>query len=205
MKNILQIIKDAGVELADEQSKAVEAGVKENYRTLADYDKQTKKVTDLTADRDQYKSQYETAAETLKGLEGKDFDAITRERDEWKAKADKADADYQAKLAEAEAAYNRQIEERDFNDVLAKKLSAEKFTSDFAREGIMKLIREKGLKREGDTILGLDDYMKTLKESQKDAFATGATPPPKYSTPAGSAGEGGEPGGTGHFTVPKIW
>ena len=31
------------------------------------------------------------------------------------------------------------------------------------------MIKDKGLKREGEKILGLDDYMKELKESQKDA------------------------------------
>ncbi|MCD8366136.1 MAG: phage scaffolding protein, partial [Clostridiales bacterium] len=102
MKNILQIISDAGITLTDEQKTAVENGVKENYKTVSDYDKQAKKVSDLTTERDQYKTQYETAAETLKGFDGKDFDAITKERDDWKTRAEQADADFQKKLKEAQ-------------------------------------------------------------------------------------------------------
>ena len=204
MKNILQIIADAGIELTDEQKTSVEAGVKENYKTVSDYDKQTKKVTDLTAERDQYKSQYDTAAETLRGFDGKDFDAITRERDDWKTRAEQADADFQRKLKDAQDEYARQIEERDFSDTLSKALASEKFTSEFAKNGIIGMIKEKGLKREGEKILGLDDYLKELRESQKDAFAPTEDAPkaPTYTKPTGNAG-GQEERKT--FTAPKVW
>ena len=79
MKNIIQIIKDAGLEITDEQKKTIEDAVKENYKSVSDYEKQTRKVETLTQERDNFKTQYETAKETLDGFEGKDFDAITRE------------------------------------------------------------------------------------------------------------------------------
>jgi hypothetical protein len=188
MKNIIQIIKDAGLEITDEQKKTIEDAVKENYKSVSDYDKQTRKLETLTQERDNFKTQYETAKETLDGFEGKDFDAITRERDEWKTKAENAEKEWKDKLDASEKEYNQKIEERDFNDVLTKALAGEKFSSDFAKTGIINMIKDKGLKREGEKILGLDDYMKELKESQKDAFVTDGKTPPVFTTPTGKGG-----------------
>ena len=204
MKNILQIIADAGLTITDEQKAAIEAGVKENYRTVSDYEKQSRKVDTLTQERDNWKTQYDTAKETLDGFEGKDFDAITRERDDWKKKAETAEADWKKKLEDSEKQYAAQLEERDFTDALTKAMEGEKFTSEFAKKGIMDMIRNKGFKRDGDKILGLDDYMKELRESQKDAFAA-AEPtkkPPIFTAPT-NKGEGA--GNEGPATVPKVW
>lgn len=191
MKNILQIIADAKLEATDEQKAAIEAAVKENYRTVSDYEKQTRKVETLTQERDNYKEQYDTAKATLDGFEGKDFDAITKERDEWKTKAENSEKEYVAK-----------IEERDFNDALTKALSGEKFTSDFAKTGIIDMIKKKGLKREGEKILGLDDYMKELRESQKDAFASEGKEPPIFTVPTS---RGGTEEKTEAFKPSTVW
>lgn len=70
------------------------------------------------------------------------------------------------------------------HDALVKALAGEKFTSEFAKTGIISMIKEKGLKREGEKILGLDDYMTELRESQKDAFAqTDAPAAPTFTVP----------------------
>lgn len=202
MKNILQIIADAKLEATDEQKAAIEAAVKENYRTVSDYEKQTRKVETLTQERDNYKKQYDTAKATLDGFEGKDFDAITKERDEWKTKAENSEKDWKKKFEDSEKEYVAKIEERDFNDALTKALSGEKFTSDFAKTGIIDMIKKKGLKREGEKILGLDDYMKELRESQKDAFASEGKEPPIFTVPT-SRGETEEK--TEAFKPSTVW
>ena len=192
MKNIIQILSDAGLEIIDEQKKTIETSVNENYKTLAEFEKQGRKLDTVTQERDNIQTQYDTAKSTLEGFEGKDFDAITKERDEWKTKAETAEKDYAAK-----------IEERDFNDALVKALTGEKFTSDFARTGIISMIKEKGLKREGEKILGLDDYMNELRESQKDAFApTDAPKVPTFTTPTN---KGGGDGKDPVYTPPAVW
>lgn len=194
MKNIIQILSDAGLEITDEQKKTIETGVNENYKTLAEFEKQG---------RDNIQTQYDTAKSTLEGFEGKDFDAITKERDEWKTKAETAEKEWQTKLANSEKDYAAKIEERDFNDALVKALAGEKFTSDFARTGIISMIKEKGLKREGEKILGLDDYMNELRESQKDAFApTDAPKVPTFTTPTN---KGGGDGKTPVYAPPAVW
>ena len=201
MKNIIQIIKDAGLELTDEQKKTIEDGVKENYKSVSDYEKQTRKVETLTQESNNWKTQYDEAKKTLDGFEGKDFDAITRERDSWKTKAENAEKEWKDKLEASEKEYKQQIEERDFNDVLTKALSGEKFSSDFAKTGIINMIKEKGLKREGEKILGLDDYLTELKESQKDAFVADGKTPPVFTTPT----KGGNEPKAEPFTPPTIF
>ena len=203
MKNIIQILSDAGLEITDEQKKTIETSVNENYKTLADYDKQGRKLETVTQERDNIKTQYDTAKSTLEGFEGKDFDAITKERDEWKTKAETAEKEWQTKLADSEKDYAAKIEERDFNDALIKALSGEKFTSEFAKTGIISMIKEKGLKREGEKILGLDDYMNELRESQKDAFApTDAPNVPTFTAPTT---KGGGDGKDPVYTPPAVW
>ena len=188
MKNIIQIIKDAGLEVTDEQKKTIEDAVKENYKSVSDYEKQTRKVETLTQESNNWKTQYDEAKKTLDGFEGKDFDAITRERDEWKTKAENAEKEWKDKLEANEKEYKQKIEERDFNDVLAMALSDEKFSSEFAKTGIINMIKEKGLKREGEKILGLEDYLTELKESQKDAFVADGKTPPVFTTPTNKGG-----------------
>nr|DAP89672.1 MAG TPA: minor structural protein [Caudoviricetes sp.] len=203
MKNIIQILSDAGLEITDEQKKTIETSVNENYKTLAEFEKQGRKLDTVTQERDTYKSQYDTAKSTLEGFEGKDFDAITKERDEWKVKAESAENEWKTKLAESEKNYAAKIEERDFNDALVKALAGEKFTSEFAKTGIISMIKEKGLKREGEKILGLDDYMTELRESQKDAFAqTDAPAAPTFTVPTT---KGGESSKTPVYTPPTVW
>ena len=41
MKNIIQILSDAGLEITDEQKKTIETGVNENYKTLAEFEIQS--------------------------------------------------------------------------------------------------------------------------------------------------------------------
>lgn len=56
MKNILQILSDAGLEITDEQKNTIETSVNENYKTLAEFEKQGRKLDTVTQERDTYKS-----------------------------------------------------------------------------------------------------------------------------------------------------
>jgi hypothetical protein len=76
MKNIIDICKDFGLEIpADKHADFLKA-VNGEYKTIAEHNKVLDKLSDAT-------KRAETAEETLKGFEGKDFETITRERDKW--------------------------------------------------------------------------------------------------------------------------
>lgn len=100
MKNMIEICKDFGFEIPEDKQTEFLKAVNGEYKTVAEYEKAQNKLSAAT-------QRAESAEETLKGFEGKDFDAITRERDEWKRKYD-----------QNVAAYQRQQEEDAFNDLL---------------------------------------------------------------------------------------
>lgn len=112
MKNIHTILSEYGITIPEDKKAEFDKAVAENYKTTAEHEK---KVNRLTDDYNAEKKRADEAAETLKGFEGKDFDAITRERDEWKKKHDEAVADYK-----------RQQEDREFASALENAISEAK-------------------------------------------------------------------------------
>ena len=102
MKNIEQILKEAGIEVTDEQKAAVNAAVTENYKTIAEFEKQAKKLTAVEADRDNYKVQLDTANETLEKF--KDIDPEKQEEEIQK---------YKQAAKEAQETADKRILERD--------------------------------------------------------------------------------------------
>lgn len=98
MENIIEILSKLGISVPEDKHAELNKAVAKNYKTIAEHEN---KVNKLTEERD-------AAVETLKGFEGKDFDAITRERDEWKRKHDENQQKYQQEQEERE--YNADLE-----------------------------------------------------------------------------------------------
>lgn len=112
MKNIHTILSEAGISIPEDKRAEFDKAVAENYKTSAEFEK---KVNKLTEDLNAEKKRADDAVETLKGFDGKDFDAITRERDEWKKKHD-----------DALAAHQKEQEDREFNQLLEDSIAAAK-------------------------------------------------------------------------------
>lgn len=103
MKNITDILKELGIEVPEDKTSDLNKAVSENYKTIAEFDKKVKKLED---ERDGFQRRAEEAEGTLKDFDGKDFDEITRDRDEWKNKYDnfvreQAEAKEKAELDDA--------------------------------------------------------------------------------------------------------
>ena len=144
-------LKEKG--LTDEQISYVMA---ENGKSISALQNENKK---LKEDADAMKKRAETAEETLKGFEGKDFDAMQKEIADWKKKAEDSKADY-----------DKQIYERDFNDALKTELEGIKFTSESAKKAVSNEIKNAGLKLSNGKILGLFDLIAQIKETDAGAF-----------------------------------
>lgn len=112
MKNIHTILSELDITIPEDKKAEFDKAVAENYKTAAEFEK---KVNRLTEDLDTAKKRADTAETTLKGFEGKDFEAITKERDEWKRKHD-----------ENEEKYRKEAEEREYNDDLEQAATAAK-------------------------------------------------------------------------------
>ena len=159
MKNIEQILKDAGVELTDEQKAAVNKGVTENYRTVADYDKQVRKTEKAESDRDTYKGQLDTANETLEKFKDIDPDKQAAEIEKYKQAA-----------KEAQETASKQILQRDQKDYLRAEFDKLGISSERTRNSLMRDIMDEkdGLKWKDGAFMGLSDYL--AKENEKDHF-----------------------------------
>ena len=158
MKNVEQILKDAGVELTDEQKAAVNAAVTENYKTIAEFDKQAKKLTAAETDRDNYKGQLDTANETLEKFKDIDPEKQAEEIQKYKQAA-----------KEAQDMAAKQILERDQRDYLKGEFDRLEIGSGRVRDSLMReIMGEDGLKWKDGAFMGLSDYL--AKENEKDHF-----------------------------------
>lgn len=121
MKNIIEILKGLGIEIPADKEADVNKEVAENYKTVAEFDK---KVSKMQGEIDRATERATTAEETLKGFEGKDFDAITQERDSWQKKYEdrikaEADAKEKAELDEAIANAIKTAKGKNANAIIA--------------------------------------------------------------------------------------
>lgn len=158
MKNVEQILKEAGIEVTDEQKAAVNAAVTENYKTIAEFDKQAKKLTAAEADRDNYKGQLDTANETLEKFKDIDPEKQAEEIQKYKQAA-----------KEAQDMATKQILERDQRDYLKGEFDKLKIESGRVRDSLMReIMGEDGLKWKDGAFMGLSDYL--AKENEKDHF-----------------------------------
>lgn len=156
MQNIIEICKEFGLEIPTDKQAEFNKKVAENYLTKAEHEK---KIGKTETDRDKWKTQAETAKETLKSFEGIDPEQIQTELATWKKKAE--DAEENAK---------KQIYERDFADALKSEMEGYKFTSEAAKKSIMAEIKDAGLKLKDGKILGLSDLIEQIKKNDASAF-----------------------------------
>ncbi len=156
MQNIVEILKDFGLEIPEDKVTEFNKKVAENYKTVAEHTKATGK---LQTELDGYKERAESAEETLKTFEGIEPDKVQDEIATWKKKAEDAEKDYNAKIVE-----------REFEDTLKTEIESFKFTSELAKKAIVQEIKEAGLKVKDGKILGLNDLIAGIKEKDATAF-----------------------------------
>lgn len=144
-------LKNVG--LTDEQISFVMA---ENGK---DVNKAKKDFDTISADRDNWKNQAETAQNTLAKFDGIDPEKIDSEIADWKKKA-----------KDAEEMYTAKIREREFEDALKTELDNVKFSSEAAKRSVMIDIKAAGLKLIDGKILGLKDLLEQMKEKDASAF-----------------------------------
>lgn len=177
MKNIHTILSELGMSIPEDKKADFDKAVAENYKTAAEFEK---KVNRLTDDLAAEKKRADEATETLKGFEGKDFDAITKERDEWKRKHE-----------EQEAAHKREKEDREFNDVLSAAISEAKGKNSKAITALLDLEALRSSRNQEKDIKAALDAMRT--ESGYLFDDNGGDP--HFTVPKGNGGVGGRTGG----------
>lgn len=156
MQNIEEILKSNGVELSEEQKKAIHKAVTENYKTVSEHEK---KVKALEAERDNFKDQLEAANATLSKFDGKDVEGMQKKIEQ-----------YEADMEEQREKFEKDIYDRDFSDALNTSIGQYKFTSEYAKQAVMSEIKAAGLKLVDGKIIGLNDMIETIKGKDASAF-----------------------------------
>lgn len=156
MKNILSILADAGVEVTDEQKKSIEDGVKENYKPVADWQKQVDKVQTL-------ETTLKDTQDKLKAFDGVDAEKLNKEIADLKADLEKKDSDYQAQIAD-----------RDFQDMLKESIVAAKGKNAKAIAALLDVDTLKASKNQKEDIAAA---LKTLSEAEDSKMLFGDAEP----------------------------
>lgn len=149
--NIIEKLKTFNVEITSEMEKAFSGDFLSEREV-------EKKLSKLQNENESLKERAETAEETLKGFEGKDFDTITKERDEWKKKAEDAEKEYSAREAERE---KQELLKEAFADI--------EFTSTAAKNAIIAQIGENVSVKNGK-LIGFNDLLEDAKKNDASAF-----------------------------------
>lgn len=172
MKNIEAILKEAGVELTDEQKSKVTEGVKENYKPIADYQKQVDKVSSLENTLSETKEQ-------LAKFDGVDADGLKKQIEELNQKIANDKADFENKMAD-----------RDFNELIDKEILGAKGKNAKAIKALLNLDDLKASKNQKDDIA---KAIKGLSEAEdsKMLFGEPEAKPLGKGDPIGSVQKGG--------------
>lgn len=163
MKNIFEILKALGVEVPKEKEDELKKEVSENYKTVADYEKQTEKIQKLT---DTQKASDDTVADLKKQLDGfKDVDvsALNQKIADLETEKGNIEKDYQSKLAD-----------RDFNDILKDSISAAKGKNAKAISALLDIDTIKASKNQKDD---LAKALKELSEAEDSKMLFGESDP----------------------------
>lgn len=147
MKNIHTILSEIGITIPDDKKAEFDKAHAENYKTSAEFEK---KVTRLNEDLAAEKKRADDAVETLKGFEGKDFDAITKDRDEWKRKHD-----------EAIANHKKEQEDREFNEILSAAISESKGKNEKAIMALLDMEKLRSSRNQEKDIKSALDALRT--------------------------------------------
>lgn len=115
MKNIFEIMKEYGVEVPEDKKKDFEKAVLENYKTVTDYDNQTKKLETADATIKANDTAMEELKKQLEGFKDVDVTALN-----------KRITDLEAEKATIKKEYDDKIADRDFNDDLKDSIATAK-------------------------------------------------------------------------------
>lgn len=163
MKNIETILKEAGVELTEEQKAKILEGVRENYKTINDYQKHVDKADALQKTLDSTQKSLDEAKESLQKLEGVDVDALNKKIE-----------DLTKQIKDNETEYNSKIAERDFNELLEKAVTNAKGRNLKAIRALLDIEQLKGSKNQKED---MDAAIRKLAEAEDSKMLFGDPEP----------------------------
>lgn len=172
MKNIHEILKSYDIEIPADKKAEFDKAVLDNYKTVAEAEK-------LRTARDNYKSQLDDATQKLEGFKGVNVEEL-----QGKISALTDD------LANQKAAFDKQLADRDFDDMLNTAITGSKAKNVKAVRALLDLEAIKASKNQSADIEAAlkkvkeeNDYLFTSEEPiDNGQFVGGTTPNPTVKT-----------------------
>ena len=172
MKNIHEILKGYDIEIPADKKAEFDKAVLDNYKTVAEAEK-------LRTARDNYKSQLDDATQKLEGFKGVNVEEL-----QGKISALTDD------LASQKAAFDKQLADRDFDDMLNTAITGSKAKNVKAVRALLDLEAIKASKNQSADIEAAlkkvkeeSDYLFTSDEPiDNGQFVGGTTPNPTVKT-----------------------
>ena len=126
-----------------------------------------------------YKTQLDEANTQIQSFNEMDIEGIRKSATEWKEKHDSAVKDFESKIAAKE-----------YEFAIKEYANQFKFTSDRVKNSIVNDLMAKEFKFEEGKLLGADDYMNQLRESEPSSFVSEdpREPTPEFSKTLGVGG-----------------
>lgn len=150
--NIIEKLKSLGVEVNSDVEKALGG----EYISIQEHEK---KVSRAELERDKFKEDFEKANEVIKGFDGKNIEALTKECEELKTK-----------LAESEKTFADKIAKRDYTDAIKEVTRDLKFTSNSAKKSFMLELETNPLEIKDGKVVGFDKFLEDYKNNDIGAF-----------------------------------
>lgn len=163
MKNILTILKELGIEVPKDKEESLNSAVSENYKTVADYDKQKEKL--------------DTANETIKANDTAIKDLQTKLdgfKDVDVSGLNQRITDLETEKANIQKDYDAKIADRDFNDLVKESIAAFKGKNAKAITALLDVDTLKASKNQKEDIAAA---LKALTEKEDSKMLFGEPDP----------------------------
>ena len=115
MKNILTILKELGIEVPADKEAGLNSAVAENYKPVADYDKQKEKLDAANQTIEANDTAIKDLQTKLDGFKNVDVSGLN-----------KRISDLEAEKANIQKEYDTKIADRDFDDLVKESITAAK-------------------------------------------------------------------------------
>ena len=163
MKNIFEIMKEYGFEVPEEKKKEFEKSVLENYKTVTDYDNQTKKLETADATIKANDTAMEELKKQLEGFKDVDVTALNQRI-----------SDLETEKSNIKKEYDEKIAERDFNDILKNAITTVNGKNAKAITALLDVEALKASKNQKEDIAAA---LKTLSEAEDSKMLFGEPAP----------------------------
>lgn len=176
---LVEELEKLGLELTDEQKGTIE---KKGWGEVISVAESDKKVQKVQAQLDNANEKLSQTEEALKAFDGVDAEGMKQKI----AELEKANKD-------KDAEYQKNLQARDYHDAIEKLTADIKFTSSAAKKQFIAELEKEPLQMRDGKVLGFDDYLKNVKESDPDSFVNeDDEKKPVFTTPMGGS-KGTEP------------